>query len=155
MKLLEQDKRIINIDETWINETNYTRRTWAPRDGTGNLQLNPVSPRLSMIAALDTEGRVWFTLSHANTDSNIISIFLNYLIEALNNESPGWEENTVFLWDNASYHSSAETRAVLKKLGINIIFSGPYSYSAAPIELLFGSLKVNELNPERLPTGKR
>jgi len=115
MKLLKQDKRIINIDETWINETNYTRRTWAPRDGKGNLQLNTVSPRLSMIAALDTEGRVWFTLSHANTDSNIMSIFLNYLIEALNNETPGWQEDTVFLWDNASYHSSAETRAVIKK----------------------------------------
>ena len=108
-----------------------------------------------MIAALDTEGRIWFTLSHANTDSNIITLFLNYLIEALNSESPDWLENTVFLWDNASYHSSAETRSVLKKMGINIIFSGPYSYSAAPIELLFGSLKVNELNPERLPTGKR
>jgi len=68
-----------------------------------------------MITALDTEGRVWFTLSHANTDSNIMSIFLNYLIEALNNETPGWQEDTVFLWDNASYHSSAETRAVIKK----------------------------------------
>ena len=61
----------------------------------------------------------------------------------------------MFLWDNASYHASAETRAVLQKLGIKIIFSGPYSYSAAPIELLFGSLKVGELNPDRLPTGKR
>ena len=102
-----------------------------------------------MIAALDTEGRVWFTLSHANTDSNIISIFLHYLIEALNNETPGWQEDTVFLWDNASYHSSTETRAVIKKFALKILFSGPYSYSAAPIELLFGSLKVDELNPEQ------
>jgi len=108
-----------------------------------------------MIAALDTEGRVWFTLSHANTDSNIMSIFLNHLLEALNNETPGWQEDTVFLWDNASYHSSSETRAVIKKLGLKVVYSGPYSYSAAAIELLFGSLKVDELNPERLPTGKR
>ena len=38
---------------------------------------------------------------------------------------------------------------------IEVIYSGPYSYSAAPIEMLFGALKQGELNPERLPTGKR
>ena len=29
MGLLSDGKRIINIDETWLNETNFTRRTWA------------------------------------------------------------------------------------------------------------------------------
>ena len=38
---------------------------------------------------------------------------------------------------------------------IVINFSGPYSYSAAPIELLFGGLKNRELNPDGLTTGKR
>ena len=61
----------------------------------------------------------------------------------------------MFLWDNASYHSSEETRAVLRSLGLKLIFSGPYSYSAAPIELLFGGLKRGELNPDGQTTGKR
>ena len=61
----------------------------------------------------------------------------------------------MFLWDNASYHSSEETRAVIRKLGLKIIFSGPYSYSSAPVELLFGNLKVGEINPDLLATGKR
>ena len=38
---------------------------------------------------------------------------------------------------------------------LNTIFSGPYSYSTAPAELVFSALKLGDLNPERLPTGKR
>ena len=36
-----------------------------------------------------------------------------------------------------------------------IVYSGPYSYSAAPIEKVFAALKLGDLNPERLPTGKK
>ena len=80
LKLLDQGKRIINLDETWLNETSFIRRTWAPKDGTGNVKLKPVTPRLSMIAALDTDGRVWFALGHANTDSNVMALFLSHLL---------------------------------------------------------------------------
>ena len=66
-----------------------------------------------MIAALDTDGRVWYTLTQVNTDSNIVTLFLHSLIETLDLESPGWQEDTVFLLDNAPYHSSEETRAAI------------------------------------------
>ena len=85
----------------------------------------------------------------------MMALFLNSLIKQFDNEFPGWQENTVFLLDNASYHSSEETRAVFRTLGLKIIFSGPYSYSAAPLELLFGGLKRGELNPGGHTTGKR
>ena len=38
----------------------------------------------------DTEGRVWFSLSHANTDSRMMVLFLHSLSEALDAETPGW-----------------------------------------------------------------
>ena len=57
--------------------------------------------------------------------------------------------------DNASYHKSEETLVVAKQLGLKTIFSGPYSYSAAPIELLFSGLKHGELNPDNMATGKK
>ena len=61
----------------------------------------------------------------------------------------------MILWDNASYHASNETRAVVRALRLKVIYSGPYSYSAAPIELIFGGLKNRELNPDYQSTGKR
>ena len=107
-----------------------------------------------MLAAIDTEGHVWFSLSHANTNSNTFSLFLYSLTIQLDRELPGWQDDTVFLLDNATYHSSEDTRAVIKKLGLTVLYSGPYSYSAAPAELLFAHLKRGELNPESVPTGK-
>ena len=68
---------------------------------------------------------------------------------------PGWQEDTVILWDNAKYHTSSETREAIRKLGLKVIYSGPYSYSAAPVELLFVGVKMNELNIENVHTGKR
>ena len=79
MGLLSNGKRIINIDETWLNESNFARKTWGQRNGQGNTILNSISPRVSMIAAVDTDGRVWFTLSHSNTESNMIALFLHHL----------------------------------------------------------------------------
>ena len=90
LNLLHDSRRVINIDETWLNETNFSRRTWARKDGLGNSMLNVISPRISMIAAVDTEGHAWFTLSHANTDSNMMSLFLYYLTKTLDRETPGW-----------------------------------------------------------------
>jgi len=39
-------------------------------------------------------------------------------------------------------------------LGMEVIYSGPYSYTTAPCELLFAHFKRGELNPGKLPTGK-
>ena len=32
--LLREGKRIINVDETWINETNFTRKVWCSSKST-------------------------------------------------------------------------------------------------------------------------
>ena len=70
-------------------------------------------------------------------------------------ETPGWQENSVILLDNAAWHTGALMKQRLAKLDIPIIYSGPYSYSAAAVESVFASLKLGDLNPDRLPTGKK
>ena len=32
LPLLESGRRIINVDESWLNQTRFTRRLWAPVD---------------------------------------------------------------------------------------------------------------------------
>ena len=90
LDLLKQGRRVLNLDQTWLNETSFVRKTWAERNGSSNMVLHSISPRLSMIAALDTDGRVWFSLSHATTDSNMMGLFLHHLTTALDRETPGW-----------------------------------------------------------------
>ena len=43
---------------------------------------------------------------------------------------------------------------MIQKLRLPVIFSGPYSYSTAPIEMLFGGLKNGTLLQYGDPTGK-
>ena len=70
-----------------------------------------------MIAAVDTDGRVWFTLSHSNTESNMIALFLHHLTKELDKETPGWLEDTVVLWDNFStYFFWKATKRAPKKV---------------------------------------
>ena len=128
---------------------------WCPGYGAGTIANRAVTPRLSMIAALDTDGRVFFSLGHANTDSDAMMTFMQYLIRYLDLDDPPWRDSTVVLLDNTAWHSSEEMRGYLRKMQVPTMFSGPYSYGAAPIEMMFGALKKGELNPTRLPMGKK
>ena len=53
LELLSQGKRILNIDETWIGSTNFARAEWKDRRMSVSSRMNPVIPRITMIAALD------------------------------------------------------------------------------------------------------
>ena len=105
-----------------------------------------VSPRISVIAAIDTEGHVWFALTQCNTDSNVLLTFLKALILRLDRELPGWQQETALLFDGARYHTSPEMRTHFEALDLPVIFTAPYSYSSSPIERLFAALKLGELN---------
>lgn len=145
LSLLTKGKRIINFDESWVSETNYSRRMWCPSKTAGSVTERTINPRLALLAALDTEGWVYFALTHANTDSEVILTFFGHLVRQLDSEKKDWRESTVILLDGAKYHTSEETRWYLMMLQVPVIFSGPYSYTTAPIELLFGGLKTGEL----------
>ena len=119
------------------------------------MTLKPISPSLAMIAALDTDGRVWFSLSHANTDQDTFMVFMRYLVQRLDLETPGWQENSVILLDNAPYHVGQLAREYFRKMQIPVMYTAPYSYAASPIETLFSVLKLGELNEDGESTGKK
>ena len=155
LKLLEDGRRVINIDESWLNETSFYRKLWYPKSQVCSVPTQTVSPRISLIAAIDTDGLVWFTLTQANTDSDVMLLFFSKLLEQLDKDTPLWRDNTIFLLDGARYHTSPETKEHLRRLGLTVIYTAPYSYASSPIEKLFGALKLGELNPNHEPTGKK
>ena len=63
LDLLNTTKRVINVDESWLNDTSFQRKVWAPIGQSASVTRVAVSPRLSLIAALDTDGRVWYSLT--------------------------------------------------------------------------------------------
>ena len=142
IKLLSENKRIINVDESWIAEIDYSRKMWCPGKTPCTVTEKSMGIRHSFIAALDTDGQVYFSLTHANTDSDVMLTFFRRLDIVLSNETPDWKEKSFVLLDGAKYHMSDKTRDTLKKLQIPTIYSAPYSYNTAPIERLFGGFKT-------------
>ena len=69
--LLESGKRIINVDESWLNTTRHLRKVWIQRDARSTFKEKQVQPRISLLLAIDTEGRMWCALTQANIDMNI------------------------------------------------------------------------------------
>ena len=90
LPLLEKGRRVINVDESWLNGTRFVRRQWVPTDAPGTYSDKQVAPRISLIVALDTDGQIWCALTQVNTDSDVMTMFLRYLVRQLDHESPGW-----------------------------------------------------------------
>ncbi len=134
---MKSGHRIINVDETWLNELNFTRKTWNLKNSNNSMLMKGVSPSLSMIAALDNEGRIYFTLNHSATDQNMFMLFMHYLVQKLDEDTPGWEDDSIILIDNACYHRGDEIRRQFRKMQLPIMYSAPYSFNTAPIETLF------------------
>ena len=61
----------------------------------------------------------------------------------------------MLLADNASYHKSKDTKKVLEKLAVPIMFTGPYSFDVCPVESLYARIKDGIINPNSLVLGKR
>ena len=95
LELLEQGFKIINVDESWINELDFQRRKWHERTESNSLPNKTVFPRLSLLAAIDTEGRVFMALTTVNTTSEVVCLFVRKLVDALEQEDPSFRENTV------------------------------------------------------------
>jgi len=83
----------------------------------------PMSMKVAIIAALDTDGQIYFALTHSITNSEVIGMFLSHLCRQLDLDRADWRSNTVIMLDGAKYHLSEETREYLKKLEIPTIVS--------------------------------
>ena len=114
-----------------------------------------VNPRVSLIAAIDSQGEVYPSFLQTNTNVDIMRLYLSELAKTLDKDSEGWRKNTIFLRDGAKYHTNALTQKHFAFLGMHVIFIGPQSYETSPADLLFAMLKAAQLNPDGLKVGKR
>jgi len=120
-----------------------------------SLPAKKISPRITLIVALDSEGKIYASLLQANSDEDTMCLFLTELIKTLDYEDKNWRMNSVIMWDNAGYHEAGEVLNLLEEQRAPVLFLGPYSYHMAPAELVFAALKVQHLNVDEAPLGKK
>ena len=155
LALLQQGKRIINVDESWLSHTDFRRRKWKAHGMTNSVPRRNVNPRISCIGAVDTEGDVYLSLTQKNTDNMVMKLFLSRLALQLDRDRPGWQKDSFLMLDGAAYHLSQEIQTHLSNLDFPVIYTGPRSYDASPAERLWAALKTVDLNPADLKCGKR
>ena len=62
-----------------------------------SLPSKKLSPRITLIVALDTEGKIYCSLLQANSDEDTMRLFLIELIKTLDYEDKNWRKNSVIL----------------------------------------------------------
>ena len=83
MKFLSLDLEktlVINCDETWVSFSDYKHSKWCLPYSTNTMVKKQVQPRISMIAALDSHGRVRICLLQANSNSETFMAYMHHLI---------------------------------------------------------------------------
>ena len=103
---MEAGKRIINIDETIIGCVDYRRNKWRQHGSTNSIPTHNITPRISFIAAIDTEGSCYISLTQTSVDTDFIILYLTNLAIKLDMERPNWREDSVILLDGARPHVS-------------------------------------------------
>ena len=63
LALLQQGKRIINVDETWLPHLDFRNKKWRQRGEANTVSSKALSPKVNMIAAIDTDGRLYLSLT--------------------------------------------------------------------------------------------
>ena len=155
LQFRQAGKRFINIDESWVGSGDYRRRSWQRKGVSNSLPAKKVSPRITLILALDSEAKIYCSLLQANSDEDTMKLFLTELVRTLDYEDRQWRQNTVLMWDNAGYHEAGEVLTLLKEQRVPVMYLGPYSYHMAPCEMVFAALKVQWLNQDQAPLGKK
>ena len=103
--LLNQDltgKVILNLDETWLGMSDWRRRKWQRAGQSNSVAAFQLTPRVTMLTAVDTLGNAYIALAQSNSNEQLMSLFWKSLARKLDKERPGWRENTIWTLDGAA-----------------------------------------------------
>ena len=82
----------------------YRRYSWCDKDKVNSNARKQVTPRISLIMAIDNLGNMYAAMTQVNTDSDVMALYLVYLVKQLDIERPRWRRDTILMLDGALYH---------------------------------------------------
>ena len=103
-----------------------------------------------MFAAIDNYGDAYLSLQQENNNQYTYGEFVRELTSKLDEDRPGWREDTIWLVDGAKMHTTEVVKAIYQKLKIPIMVAPPYSWNLVAVEKWHALFKSGELNPQRL-----
>ena len=88
IKYLEliDSKTFLNVDESWLSESNFLRRKWRMPGDNNSVPTQFITPRISIIVGADSNANLYVTLSQANNNSSSMEAFFHHLAAKLDSE---------------------------------------------------------------------
>ena len=62
-EVYSEGKHVINIDESWIPQTDFRSRRWGTRGQNNSMADKVLGHKVNMIVAVSSEGYVWLALT--------------------------------------------------------------------------------------------
>jgi len=59
---MRERTRFINLDESWLNQSDFRRRKWVPKGTINSQPTSLIWPRIAIIAAIDNFGEIYLSL---------------------------------------------------------------------------------------------
>ena len=111
LKLYNEGKHIINIDESWLAVSDYQHFAWFAKGREHSMRDQTLKCKINIIVAVSNRGHSWLAQTYVNTNEEVMQLFITHLAEALTQMMGNeWRDDTVFLLDGASYHRSKTIR---------------------------------------------
>lgn len=86
INLWKKKTKFISVDETWVDASDYRRRSWQVRGCPNNPSRRKVSPRITLVVALDSDGNLYASLLQSNSNSETMALFVKELVAHLDYE---------------------------------------------------------------------
>ena len=95
LDLNHKAKNIINVDETWLNMTDFRRKHWKLSGLNCSVKSKKLAPRISMITGVDKLGNIYLSLTQSNSNKSMMGLFMEHLVVKLDRQNPHWRQSTV------------------------------------------------------------
>ena len=115
--------------------------SWLPKGFTSSIINLNARGTCSMIAALCSDGEFILQIVRSTINQEIFQNFIWIMNFILKNSIKDQIENVIINLDNASIHTSKQTKKLLYALKLKVSYLPPYSPKLAPVELFFNIIK--------------
>ena len=68
LKKDHKNRVYLNVDETWLGMCDFRRMKWQAPGTTNSISALQMAPRVTMFAAVDSLGNIYFSLSQSNSN---------------------------------------------------------------------------------------
>jgi transposase len=136
--LLNRKKKFIFIDESKFQLKNDRGKFWVSKDNPEIFQQPQERQKTNLLLAISNSKVLYYELEKKNIDGERFRCFLENLIRKLPEKML---RDHVIIIDNAKPHVAQQTKKIMRKMKLKVLFNAPYKCEYSVVDYTFRRLK--------------